>query len=51
MWDAYFCMGVYKHNVVVVIKMGAYIHWVLIFYGSLFTVAADIYSTQLHSAH
>ena len=24
--DAYFCMGAYKHDVVVVIKMGAYIH-------------------------
>ena len=22
MWDAYFCMGAYKHNVVVVIKNG-----------------------------
>ena len=27
---AYFCMGAYKHNVVVVIKMGAYIRGVLI---------------------
>ena len=27
---AYFCMGAYKHDVVVVIKMGAYIHGVLI---------------------
>ena len=34
MWGAYFCMGAYKHNVVVVIKMGAYIH------GSLFCVGA-----------
>ena len=30
MWGAYFCMGAYKHNVVVVIQMGAYIHGVLI---------------------
>ena len=37
MWGAYFYMGANKHNVVVVIKMGAYIHgvsilcaWVLI---------------------
>ena len=37
MWGAYFCMGAYKHDVVVVIKMGARIHgclfcmsWVLI---------------------
>ena len=28
-------MGAYKHDVVVVIKMGAYIHGVLIFYGFL----------------
>ena len=28
---AYFCMGAYKRDVVVVIKMGAYIHGVLIF--------------------
>ena len=25
MWGAYLCMGAYKHNVVVTIKMGAYI--------------------------
>ena len=31
---AYFCMGAYKRNVVVVIKMGAYIH------GCLFCVGA-----------
>ena len=30
MWGAHFCMGAYKRNVVVVIKMGAYIHGVLI---------------------
>ena len=30
MWGAYFCMGAYKRDVVVVIKMGAYIHGVLI---------------------
>ena len=24
MWGAYFCMGAYKHDVVAVIKMGAY---------------------------
>ena len=35
MWGAYFCMGTYKRNVVVVIKMGAYIHGVLILYGCL----------------
>ena len=29
MWSAYFCMGAYKCNVVVVIKMGAYFVWVL----------------------
>ena len=27
---AYFCMGAYKRDVVAVIKMGAYIHGVLI---------------------
>ena len=32
MWGAYFCMGAYKHDMVVVIKMGAYIHGVLIFF-------------------
>ena len=30
LWGAYFCMGAYKHAVVVVIKMGAYIYGVLI---------------------
>ena len=34
MWDAYFHMGAYKYNVVVVIKMGAYIH------GCLFSIGA-----------
>ena len=36
MWGAYFCMGAYTHYVVAVIKMGAYIHEVLIFYGCLY---------------
>ena len=31
MWDAYFCMGAYKHDMVVLIKMGAYTHEMLIF--------------------
>ena len=30
MWGAYFCMGGYECDVVVVIKMGAYIHSVLV---------------------
>ena len=34
MWGAYFCIGAYKCDVVVVIKMGTYIH------GVLFCVAA-----------
>ena len=34
MWGAYFCMGAYKSNVVAVIKMGAYIHGVLISMGA-----------------
>ena len=40
MWGAYFCMGAYKRDVVVVIKMGAYIHEVLISCGCLFRVGA-----------
>ena len=35
MWSAYFCMGAYKRNVVAEIKMGAYIHGVLILGGCL----------------
>ena len=35
MWGAYFRMGAYKCDVVVVIKMGAYIHGVLILCGCL----------------
>ena len=31
-----FCMGAYKHDVVVAIRMGAYIHGVLILCGYLF---------------
>ena len=34
MWGAHFCMSAYKRDVVVVIKMGAYIH------GCLFCVGA-----------
>ena len=30
MWGAYFHMGAYKSDEVVIIKMGAYIHGVLI---------------------
>ena len=32
---AYFWMGAYERNVVVVIKVGAYVHWVLILCGCL----------------
>ena len=35
MWGAYFCMGAHKHDEVVVMKMGAYIHGVLILCGCL----------------
>ena len=35
MWGAYFCMAAYKCDVVVVLKMGAYIHGVLILCGCL----------------
>ena len=34
-WAAYFCMDAFKHNVVPVVKMSAYIHGVLIFCGCL----------------
>ena len=43
MWGAYFCMGAYKRDVVVVIKMGAYIHGVLILCGCLLS---RFYGTQ-----
>ena len=33
---AYFWMGAYKRDVVVVIKMGAYIHGVLILWGAYY---------------
>ena len=36
MWGAYFCMGGYKRDVVAVIKMGAYIHGVLICVGAYY---------------
>ena len=36
MWGAYFCMGAYKWDVVVVIKMAAYIQGMLILCGCLF---------------
>ena len=35
MWGTYFCMGAYKCDVVVLIKMGAYIHGMLILCGCL----------------
>ena len=40
---AYFCMGAYKRDVVVVIKMGAYIHGVLILCGCLLSRFYGIY--------
>ena len=52
-WGAYFCMGAYKRNVIVVIKMGAYIHGVLIlcilsrFYGMLPNLY-QFYSSENH---
>ena len=45
---AYFCMGAYKHDVVVVIKMGAYIHGVLILCGCLLS---RFYGMVLHSSN
>ena len=44
MWSAYFCMGAYKCDAVVVIKMVRYIHGVLILCGcisSQFTVCHE----------
>ena len=48
---AYFCMGVYKHNVVVVIKMGAYIHGVLILCGCLLSQFYGIGEEKLTHPH
>ena len=44
LWGAYFCMAAYKHNVVVIIKMGACIQGVLILCGCLLS---GFYSTCL----
>ena len=41
MWGAYFCKGAYKRNPDVVIKMGAYVHWVHILYGRLLFQSLD----------
>ena len=49
MRGAYFCMGAYKRDVVVVIEMVAYIHGVLILCGCLFTV--NILQSNVHSSH
>ena len=46
MWGAYFRMGAYKRNAVVVIKMGAHIHGVLILCGCLLS---QFYGTYLAS--
>ena len=35
MWDAYFFRGAYKHDVVVVMKMGCLYSWVLVLCGCL----------------
>ena len=43
---AYFCMGAYKRDVVVVIKMGVYIHGVLILYGCLLSRFYGIYNSS-----
>ena len=47
---AYFCMGAYKRDVIVVIKMGAYIHGMLICVGAYypnFTVHVYIYLNSI----
>ena len=36
MWGAYICMGAYKRDVIVVIRMGAYIHRVFICVGAYY---------------
>ena len=41
------CMGAYKRDVVVVIKVGAFIHGVLIFYGCLLSRFYSMCSTTL----
>ena len=45
---AYFCLGAYKRNVVVVIKMGAYIHGVLILCGCLLS---QFYGTESYTGY
>ena len=47
MWGAYFRMGAYKRDVVVVIKMGAYIHGVLILCGYLLSRFYGIIITRV----
>ena len=46
MWGAYFCMGAYKRDVVVVIKTGAYVHGVLIL-----CVLSRFYSIHLGTSY
>ena len=47
MWGVYFCMGAYKRDVVVVIKMGVYTHGVLILCGCLLS---QFYGTNQRTA-
>ena len=49
MWGAYFCMGAYKHDMVVVIKMGAYIYRVLILCGCLLSQFYSISKYYFHT--
>ena len=44
-WCAYFCMGNYKHEVVV-IKMGSYIHDKKLFYVTSNVVGVQFYITM-----
>ena len=48
MWGAYFRMGAYKRDVVAEIKMGAYIHGVLILCGCLLSRFYGILITDSH---
>ena len=59
MWSAYFRMGAYKCDVVVEIKMGAYIHGVLLlcgcllsrFYGMSIVVFILVHCTSTSDIH
>ena len=51
MWDAYVRMSAYKCDVVVVIKMGAYIHGVLILCGCIIQISryVPVFNSNLYN--